>query len=180
MTQNAHLKFENVFIPTKNKLTKAIDFEKSAGKVLLATRIGVAWFVSALAAGAYETCLKYALERKQFGRPIASFQLIQERLSRMLANVESSTLLCVHLLKLLDQGQLTMGQASRAKAHCSKAARETIALARECMGGNGILLENRVIKSMMDMEALYTYEGTYDINSLISGRELTGGIPAFK
>lgn len=67
------MKFENVFIPSKNKLTKASDFEKSAGKVLLATRIGVAWFVSALAAGAYETCLKYTLERKQFGRPIASF-----------------------------------------------------------------------------------------------------------
>jgi len=98
----------------------------------------------------------------------------------MLANVESSAMLCVHLLKMLENRTLTMGQASRAKAHCSKAARETIALARECMGGNGILLENRVIKSMMDMEALYTYEGTYDINALISGRELTGGLPAFK
>jgi len=98
----------------------------------------------------------------------------------MLANVESSAMLCVHLLKMLENRTLTMGQASRAKAHCSKAARETIALARECMGGNGILLENRVMKSMMDMEALYTYEGTYDINALISGRELTGGLPAFK
>lgn len=73
-----------------------------------------------------------------------------------------------------------MGQASRAKLWCTKMARETISLARECMGGNGILIENRVIKSFMDMEALYTYEGTYDINALISGREITGGIQAFK
>jgi len=73
-----------------------------------------------------------------------------------------------------------MGQASRAKLYCAKLGRETIALARECMGGNGILLENRVIKAFMDIEALYTYEGTYDINALISGREITGGIPAFK
>ena len=98
----------------------------------------------------------------------------------MLANIESCAMLSIHLLKMLENKTLSMGQASRAKAHCSKVARETIALARECMGGNGILLENRVIKSMMDLEALYTYEGTYDINSLISGRELTGGLPAFK
>lgn len=103
MTQNAHLKFDNVFIPTKNKLTKALNFEKSAGSVLLASRIGVAWFVTALAAGAYENCLKYCLERNQFGRPIASFQLIQERLSRMLANIEASTMLCIHMFKLMDK-----------------------------------------------------------------------------
>jgi len=84
------------------------------------------------------------------------------------------------MYRLLDQGKLTMGQASRAKLHCAKVARETVSLARECMGGNGILLENRVMKTFMDMEALYTYEGTYDINALISGREITGGIPAFK
>ena len=98
----------------------------------------------------------------------------------MLANTESTILLCMHMYKLLDEGKLTMGQASRTKAHCAKVARETISLARECMGGNGILLENKVIKFMMDNEALYTYEGTYDINSLISAREITGGVPAFK
>ena len=98
----------------------------------------------------------------------------------MLANTEASILLCVHMYKLFDQGKLTMGQASRAKMFCAKMARETISLARESMGGNGILIENKVIKSLMDMEALYTYEGTHDINALISGREITGGIPAFK
>lgn len=98
----------------------------------------------------------------------------------MLANTESTILMCVHFCKLLDSGKLTMGQASRAKMHAAKLARETISLARECLGGNGILIENSVIKTFMDIEALYTYEGTYDINALISGRELTGGIPAFK
>lgn len=98
----------------------------------------------------------------------------------MLANVESCAMLCVHLIKMFGEEKLTIGQASRAKHHCSKVARETIALARESMGGNGVLIENRVIKSMMDMEALYTYEGTYDINALISGREITGGLSAVK
>lgn len=85
----------------------------------------------------------------------------------------------MHMGKRLDNKELTMGQASRTKAVVSKNAREVCALARESMGGNGILLENHCMKQMMDIEAIYTYEGTYDINSLVSGRELTGGLPAF-
>ena len=181
MTQNADLKFDNVFIPMSNKLEFATDFEKSTKPVLLKSRIGTGWIAAGGAAGAYELCLKYCLERKQFGKPIAAFQLNQERLSRMLANCELSLSLLIKLNSALDNGdfKVKMGQASRAKASITKLARETVALARESMGGNGILLENGVIRHMMDTEVYYTYEGSYDINSLISGKEITGGLSAF-
>jgi alkylation response protein AidB-like acyl-CoA dehydrogenase len=98
----------------------------------------------------------------------------------MLANCEFMLSFIIDATLRLQEGKLTGGQCARAKAHCSKMARETVALARECLGGNGILSENRVIRHFMDLEALYTYEGTYDINSLVSGRELTGGLAAFR
>merc|ERR1712039_717759 len=119
-------------------------------------------------------------ERKQFGRPIARFQLVQERLSRMLANCEFMLSMLRQMTLRHDAGdKIKNGNAARAKAACSRLARETIALARENMGGNGILLENKVMRHMMDMEAIYTYEGTYDVNSLVSGKQLTGGLRAF-
>lgn len=99
ITQNADITLDKVFVPTKNKLTYATNFEKSANSVLLSSRVGIGWASAALASGAYERCLKYCLERKQFGRPIAKFQLIQERLSRMLANCESSIAMLVHVTK---------------------------------------------------------------------------------
>jgi len=92
-------------------------------------------------------------------------------------------MMCSHLVevsKLMDAEKSTMGQVARAKGICSRVAREVVALAREVCGGNGILLDNHVMKQFMDIEAMYTYEGTYDINMLVSGRELTGGLPAFK
>ena len=98
----------------------------------------------------------------------------------MLSNCEFSLALLVHLSKKMSAGKATIGQVARAKAHVTKLGRETVALARECCGGNGILMENRVIKAFMDMEAMYTYEGTYDINSLVSGREITGGLSAIR
>jgi len=98
----------------------------------------------------------------------------------MLANCEFSLAHLVHLSKEFDRKKATLGQIARTKAHVTKLGRETVSLAREVLGGNGILLENRVMKSMLDMEAMYTYEGTYDINSLVSGRELTGGLSAIK
>ena len=98
----------------------------------------------------------------------------------MLGLIEMSATLCIYNAERMDNNTLTMGQAARNKAISSKACREVVALARESCGGNGILIENQVIKHMIDLEAIYTFEGTYDINSLISGRELTGGIAAFK
>jgi alkylation response protein AidB-like acyl-CoA dehydrogenase len=98
----------------------------------------------------------------------------------MLSNCEFSLALLVHLSKRMDQGQSTAGQVSRAKAHCTRLGRETVALAREVCGGNGILHQTGVMKAVMDMESMFTFEGTYDINSLVSGREITGGLSAFK
>lgn len=98
----------------------------------------------------------------------------------MLANCEFSLALLVHLSEQMDAGKATLGQIARAKAHTTKLGRETVSLAREVCGGNGILFENKVIKAFLDMESVYTYEGTYDINSLVSGRELTGGLSAIK
>jgi alkylation response protein AidB-like acyl-CoA dehydrogenase len=98
----------------------------------------------------------------------------------MLANCEFSLAILVHLSERMDAGKATLGQIARVKAHVTKLGRETVALAREVCGGNGILIENKVIKAFLDMESMYTYEGTYDINSLVSGRELTGGLSAIK
>ena len=98
----------------------------------------------------------------------------------MLALCESSLSLCAQVTKLYMQGKSSIGQIGRAKSHCTQAAREVCQMAREVCGGNGILLENNVIKAMMDIEALHTYEGTYEVNMLVSGREITGGLMAFR
>jgi alkylation response protein AidB-like acyl-CoA dehydrogenase len=98
----------------------------------------------------------------------------------MLANCEFTLSSLCHLSAEFDAGRATIGQIARAKANATRLGRETVALAREVCGGNGILIENRVMKAFLDMEAMYTYEGTYDINSLVSGRELTGGLSAIR
>jgi alkylation response protein AidB-like acyl-CoA dehydrogenase len=140
----------------------------------------VAWMAAGNAVGAYEAALKYSLQRVQFGRPIAKFQLVQERLSRMLANCELMLSNLVRLSIQFDKKKTTIGQIARAKANCTRLGREVVSLAREVCGGNGIILENHVIKAFLDMEAMHTYEGTYDVNMLVSGRELTGGLSAIK
>jgi len=98
----------------------------------------------------------------------------------MLAYCELNVSHLVMISKAMDSGKASMGQISRAKAIVSRLAREVVGLAREVCGGNGIILDNHVVKSFMDLEGMYTYEGTYDINMLVSGRELTGGLSAFK
>eukprot|EP00347_Sterkiella_histriomuscorum_P001177 403373032 len=179
ITQNADVYLDGVFVPDNMRLEKAKDFS-SANQILEHSRIGVAWFGAALGAGAYEAALKYALSRKQFGKPIAQFQATQLKLSKMLAQCEMMMSLCMRVSQLVDQGKTTIGQIGRAKAICSLTCREVISQAREIMGGNGILLENRVIKHMLDAEVVHTYEGTYEVNMLVSGREITGGLSAFK
>ena len=123
--------------------------------------------------------IEYISKRKQFGVPISSFQLIQEKLSRMMATIQAMILLSWRITRLAESHSATLGQISMAKAWVTLKGREVTALGREMLGGNGIVFDNYVMKAMADMEALYTYEGTYDINSLIAGRELTG-ISAFK
>lgn len=178
--QNADIILDNVFVPDRNKLAHAKDFASGTNKILEASRLTIAWGTAGIAAGAYEAALKYCLARQQFGRPIAKFQLVQERLSRMLAHCEFMIAHLTHLTTEFDKSIVTMGQIARAKAHCTFLGREVVSLAREVCGGNGIILDNHVMKAFMDMEVMHTGEGTYDVNVLVSGRELTGGLAAFR
>lgn len=180
IVQNAHITMKDVFVPDNNKLTHAKDFGTGTNKILESSRLFVAWMIAGLATGAYEAALKYALERKQFGVQIAKYQLNQEKLSRMLAQCEMMVSHLILLSQKMTAEKATMGDVGRAKGMISRMAREVVGLAREVCGGNGILIENHVMKQFLDLEGMYTYEGTYDINMLVSGREITGGLSAFK
>jgi glutaryl-CoA dehydrogenase len=160
-------------VPAANKLANANSFADTA-KVLRMTRGFVAWEATGCGLGAFEYALAYARRRKQFGRPIGSFQLVQDLLVRMLSGITSSMTLCHRLSQLEEQGQGSEEAASLAKAYCTVSARQTVGLARELLGGNGILLEEQVGRFVADAEAIYSYEGTREINTLIVGRALTG------
>jgi glutaryl-CoA dehydrogenase len=171
--QNALITLEDVRVPEENRLQEANSFKDTA-KVLKTTRAGVAWSAVGCSRGAYEHALRYANERTQFGKPIASFQLVQDLLVRMLGNITSSAALCMRLSQLQDAGRMTDEQASLAKAFSTVRMRETVGWARELMGGNGILLEHNVGRFVADAEAIYSYEGTREVNTLIVGRAITG------
>jgi glutaryl-CoA dehydrogenase len=170
---NAEITLDGVRVPEANRLQGANSFRDTAA-VLRMTRAGVAWSAVGCARGAYEHALRYAGERTQFGKPIAGFQLVQDLLVRMLGNITSSAALCSHVSRLQDAGTLTDEQASLAKAVSTVRMRETVGWARELMGGNGILLEHHVGRYVADAEALYSYEGTREVNTLIVGRAITG------
>lgn len=170
---NADIKLENVVVPAENRLERCNSF-RDVAKVLMVTRVGVAWEAVGAAMAAYEYALAYAKQRVVFGKPIAGFQMIQDKLVQMLGEITSMQLFTLRLSQLADEGKLTDGQASLAKVHNAAAARRVVALGREIMGGNGILLENHVARHFVDMEAVYTYEGTNEINTLVVGREITG------
>ena len=169
----ADLTFTDVRIPLEDKLPGANTF-KDAGGVLSSTRNSVAWAALGHAVAAYEVALTYSKERIQFGKPLATKQLVQDKLVRMLAEVTAMQLYCLRLAKLLEAGKLTDTISALAKMNNTRKAREVIAMARDLLGGNGILLENHVIRHMADIEAIYTYEGTADIQTLIVGRDITG------
>ena len=171
------IKLEDVRVPVENKLGNADSFKDTA-KVLTATRAGVAWEAVGHAIASYEAALTYAKERVQFGEPIASFQIIQNKLANMLAEITSMQLVCYRLAQLQEQGKMTGGMASLAKMNNAKKAKQVCADARDIMGGNGVLLEYHVARHLSDMEIVYTYEGTDTVQSLIVGREITG-ISAF-
>lgn len=170
---NAHITLQDVEVPVENRLAKASSFN-DIGKVLTVGRVGVAWEAAGVAAGAFEHALQYARERKQFGQPIAGFQLIQQKLVEMATELTAMQLMSFQLSQLLGTGQITPGMASMAKYNNARKARTIAALARETMGGNGILLDNHVARLFTDAEAVYTYEGTNEIQMLLVGRELTG------
>jgi len=171
------IKLEDVRVPVENKLGNANSFKDTA-KVLTATRAGVAWEAVGHAIASYEASLTYAKERVQFGEPIASFQIIQNKLANMLAEITNMQLVSYRLAQLQEEGKMTGGMASLAKMNNAKKAKQVCADARDIMGGNGVLLEYHVARHLSDMEIVYTYEGTDTVQSLIVGREVTG-ISAF-
>jgi len=172
-----NIMLDNVRVPLENKLEDANSF-KDVNKVLTATRGGAAWESVGHAIAAYEAALQYAKERVQFGKPIASFQIIQNKLANMLAEITTMQLMCYRMAQLREQGKITGPMASLAKMNNARKARQVCAEARDVLGGNGVLLEYHVARHLTDMEIVYTYEGTDTMQSLIVGRDVTG-ISAF-
>jgi glutaryl-CoA dehydrogenase len=173
VVQNALITLDDVRVPEANRLQHATSFRDTA-EVLRMTRAGVAWMAVGCARGAYEHALAYAFEREQFGRPIGGFQLVQDLLVRMLGNITASATLCARLSQLQAAGLARDEHASLAKTFCTVRMRETVGWARELLGGNGILLEHHVGRFVADAEAIYSYEGTREMNTLIVGRAITG------
>lgn len=173
VVQNAEITLSDVRVPEENRLQEAHSFRDTA-RVLRVTRMDVAWQAAGCARGAFEHALRYTKSREQFGRPIASFQLVQDLLVKMLANVTASTAMNARASQLQDAGSLRDEHASLCKAHSTTRMRETVGWAREVLGGNGILLEHHVGRFVADAEAIYSYEGTREINTLIVGRAITG------
>src|SRR5262247_3621260 len=171
--QNGLITLKDCRVPEADRLQAANTF-KDCGKVLRMTRTGVAWFAVGCQMGAYEHALRYAHERVQFGKPIGGFQLVQDLLVRMLGNVTSCQAMMLRLSQLQDQGLMKDEHASLAKAFTTVKCRETVGYARELLGGNGILLENHVGRFVADAEAIYSYEGTREMNTLIVGKSITG------
>jgi glutaryl-CoA dehydrogenase len=174
----ADIRLEGVHVAEADRLPLARSF-KDATRVLVTTRSTIAWAALGHAVAAYDIALRYAKQREQFGRPLAGFQIVQERLVRMLADVTAMQLYCMQLARLTAEGRVTDTIAGLAKLHNTRKAREVIAQARDLLGGNGILLENHVIRHMTDIEVLHTYEGTETMQTLIVGRDITG-IGAFR
>ena len=169
----ADITLTNVRVPVGNRLAKSRSFSDTAS-VLTATRSGVAWEAIGHAVAAYEIALSYTSQRVQFGKTLSNFQIIQNKLANMLANVTTMQLLCLRLGQLQDEGKMTAAMASLAKMNNARLAREVVADAREMLGGNGILLEYHIARHHADIEAVFTYEGTDTIQSLIVGRDITG------
>jgi len=173
MMQNAHITLVGVRVPESMRLHN-VDSFKDVAAMLRAMRSDVAWIATGIQAGAFEAALRYVTERRQFGRQLGSFQLVQEKLARMLGNVTSSLSLVVRLTEQQSRGIYRDQDSALAKMQTSLLMRETVALAREVVGGNGITLETDVARFHADAEAVYSYEGTHEINALIVGRALTG------
>jgi glutaryl-CoA dehydrogenase len=171
--QNADIVLDGVVVPESNRLQRASSFRDTA-KVLRLTRAGVAWSSVGVSIGAYEAALAYAKERVQFGKTIASHQLIQDLLAKCLGNITASMAMCVRVSQMHDEGTQRDEHSAMAKAYCTARMRETVAWAREAMGGNGIVLDYGAARFFADAEALYSYEGTREMNALIVGRAITG------
>ncbi len=168
-----HITLEDCHVPEDARLPKARGLGSTLS-ILTHSRYGVGWDGLGQAADCYETALAYAGEREQFGRPIASFQLVQQKLVEMVNEISLSQLLSIHVGRLKDAGGLDPATVSMFKMNNVAKARRIAATAREVLGGNGILLDYRVMEHMADIEGVYTYEGTNDVNTLIVGQAITG------
>ncbi len=171
--QNADITLENVVVPERLRLQNANSFRDTAA-VLRLTRAEVAWAAVGTAIGAYEAAVKYAADRVQFGKTIGSHQLIQDLLVKCLGNITASLGMVVRVSEMLDRGEQRDEHSALAKAYTTSRMRETVAWAREAVGGNGIVLDYDVARFFADAEALYSYEGTREMNTLIVGRTITG------
>jgi glutaryl-CoA dehydrogenase len=169
----AEIELHDVRVPVENALPGARTFKDTA-RVLAGTRSTCAWAALGHAVATYDTALTYAKRREQFGRQLCSFQIVQDRLVKMLAEVTAMQLYCLQLGRLAERDQLSDTIAGLAKLNNTRKARQICAEARDLLGGNGILLENHVIRHMTDIEAIHTYEGTETMQTLIVGRDITG------
>ncbi|MCY0903852.1 acyl-CoA dehydrogenase family protein [Arthrobacter sp. H14-L1] len=174
----ADIVLENLWIPARNVLEFCHSF-KDVSSVLTATRGGAAWEAVGHGMAAYEIAVAYALERRQFGKPIGSFQLVQSRLANMLSELTSMQLMCTRMAELAEADQLTGPMASMVKMSTAQKGKWICAEARDILAGNGLLLERHVARHLTDMDVVSTYEGTDSIQSLLVGRDITG-ISAFK
>ena len=173
IVQNALIRMKDCKVSESRRLQNANSFKDTA-RVLKVTRAGVGWQAVGCARGAYEHTLAYTMERKQFGRAIGGFQMVQDMLAEMLSHITAMQTMLSRLSQLQDQGVMNDEQASLAKVFCTVSCRQVTSMARELMGANGILVSNHVARFLGDAEALYSYEGTKQINSLIVGRSVTG------
>src|SRR5689334_24834579 len=173
VVQNGLITMKDVRVPEENRLQGDRSFRDTA-RVLRMTRYSVGWMAAGCQMGAYEHALAYAQQRQQFGRPIGSFQLIQDLLAKMLGNVTACQCLMTRLAQLQAEGKMQDHQAALAKAFCTVRMRETVAWGRELLGGNGISLDYNVARFFADAEALYSYEGTLQMQNLIVGKAVTG------
>ena len=171
--QNADITLDHVVVPESHRLQNANSFRDTAA-VLRLTRAEVAWGAVGTSVGAYEAAVKYARERVQFGKTIGSHQLIQDLLVKCLGNITASLGMVVRVSEMLDRGDQRDEHSALAKAYTTARMRETVAWAREACGGNGIVLDYDVARFFADAEALYSYEGTREMNTLIVGRSITG------
>jgi glutaryl-CoA dehydrogenase len=177
VVQNGLITMNNCRIPEENRLQQDSSFRDTA-KVLRMTRFLVGWEATGCQMGAYENALRYTQQRLQFGKPIASFQLVQDLLAKMLANVTACQCMVARTAQLHAEGKLTDARAALSKAFTTARMRETVAWGRELLGGNGISLDYQVARFFADAEAFYSYEGTYQMQNLIVGKAVTG-ISAF-
>ncbi|MDB5242133.1 MAG: acyl-CoA dehydrogenase [Spirosoma sp.] len=170
--------FQDVHVPKENLLPEAFGL-KSALKCLDQARYGIAWGALGAAMECYEVARRYALERIQFGKPIASFQLVQKKLAEMLTDVTQAQLLCWRLGMLKNEDKANTAQISLAKRNNIDMALRIAREARQILGAMGITGDFPVMRHLMNLESVSTYEGTHDIHLLILGAEITG-IPAYK